>query len=510
MKSRHAGLRGGARLLFGALLTLAFFGHTTAPALAGTADEITALPALDSLSRTETPLSNNGQWSPLAWAASPFGNQTGRVTTPGWGPSDAFSTINGAYWNPSTFSDANAGNAVAITMQIAPGSAGRYVALWLGMSSPSLSKTGYQLRWTVNSGSVYTVTLSRWSSGTETVLASNPSVSIPAGTTLAISDTGGTVTAWQGTGGSLTSFLSASDSVLSSGYAGIEGSGNISRSIGFKAGALPGAAPDADTEGVEAVNDNEAILKATIDPNGSDTTYTFEYGTTTAYGSVAPVANEEIGSGNEAVETQEAVAFLEPETTYHYRIVATNDAGTVIGEDKTLTTAARSVSPQQEAEERQEEENFTAKFTGGILPHSFINMMWSGHNPLTATPSHLEAIQRSGAKVLRVGVGPNMAGVMEWEVFDQIFDGAAKRGITILPIVAGGVRPQNEGEMNTWLTRITDMMDRYGPGGSFWAGKPYAKPPVDWEFGNEPNYAAEGPAVDPQAYGKFLEKQPMS
>jgi hypothetical protein len=224
-------------LSFFTLLVLLLAGLNPASAYAGTAEEINSLPTLDAFNRSENPLSNSGKWSALAWASSTLGSTTGRDATTGWAPYDAWPTINGAYWNAGTFSD-SPGDAAAVTMVTGPGNAERHVALWLDMSSPGSAKTGYQLRWVVVSGSTYAVTLSKWSAGTETVLASSASVSIPAGSTLAISDTGATVSAWQGTGGSLTSLLSASDSSYGSGYAGIEGSGNISRSANFKAGAL--------------------------------------------------------------------------------------------------------------------------------------------------------------------------------------------------------------------------------------------------------------------------------
>lgn len=229
------------------LLVLSLFGLTSAPAFASTAEEVNALPILDALNRSEEVLSNSGKWSALVWDSSATGHNTGQDTTAGWGPYDAFPTVNGAFWNPVTFND-KTGNAAAITMQTGPGNSERYVALWLNMTSPSSTKAGYQLRWTVNASiSTYTVTLSKWSAGVQTVLASNPSVSIPAGTTMAISDTGGTVTAWQGTGGTLNSLLSASDTAYTSGYTGLESSGNISRSINFKAGNLSGSSAPPDT-----------------------------------------------------------------------------------------------------------------------------------------------------------------------------------------------------------------------------------------------------------------------
>lgn len=213
------------------------------PAFAGTAEEINALPNLDSLNRTEEAFSNGGKWGALAWDTSTSGHNTGHDTTSGWGPYDAFSTVNGAYWAAVAFSD-KTGDAAAVTMPTSPGVAERYVALWLDMASPGTVKGGYQLRWTMTNASTntYSLTLSRWSAGNQTVLASNASVVIAPGATMAISDAGGTVSAWQGTGGSLVSVLSAADSTFTSGYAGVEGSGNFTRLTNFKAGALLGGA----------------------------------------------------------------------------------------------------------------------------------------------------------------------------------------------------------------------------------------------------------------------------
>jgi hypothetical protein len=215
-------------------------GAPATPALAGTAQEVSALPTLDALNVKQSPELGYG-WLELPWATGGTGHKTGEETTTGWTAWGNSSFISGAYWYLTPYSDSS-GDASAITMQVGVSAPGRYVSLWLNMPSPDSVKSGYQLRWTLNSGSNYTVKLSKWASGTETVLASNPSVSIATGTTMAISDTGGAVTAWAGTGGALTSLLSASDAAYASGYAGIEAEGNFSRSINFKAGPLMGAA----------------------------------------------------------------------------------------------------------------------------------------------------------------------------------------------------------------------------------------------------------------------------
>jgi Ricin-type beta-trefoil lectin domain len=206
-------------------------------ASASTAEEVPLLPTLDSLSRAESPLSNGGKWSPLSWTSG-----TGTDSTSGWRGTNQFPTAYGAYWNPAFFED-RPGEAAQIKMAASPGASERYLSLWIDMPSPGSAKSGYQLRWKTNANlTSYTVSISKWAAGTETMLASNPSVSIPAGTTLAFSDVGGTLTAWQGPESTVSPILSATDSAYASGYAGLEAAGNGSLSTNFRAGMLVGAA----------------------------------------------------------------------------------------------------------------------------------------------------------------------------------------------------------------------------------------------------------------------------
>jgi hypothetical protein len=94
------------------------------------------------------------------------------------------------------------------------------------------------------------------------------------------------------------------------------------------------------------VNRSTAELNALVNPSEADATYRFEYGPGTSYGSSVPVPDGDLGSGSEGVEASQQLTGLEPGGTYHYRIVATNSAGTVTGEDETFSTfAAPAPSP---------------------------------------------------------------------------------------------------------------------------------------------------------------------
>ena len=79
-----------------------------------------------------------------------------------------------------------------------------------------------------------------------------------------------------------------------------------------------------------------ATLTGQVNPHGAPTTYYFQYGTTTAYGSRTP--NVGVGSGTAAGGVTAPIAGLGPNTKYHYRLVAHNSLGTTAGGDRVFTT----------------------------------------------------------------------------------------------------------------------------------------------------------------------------
>jgi hypothetical protein len=99
-------------------------------------------------------------------------------------------------------------------------------------------------------------------------------------------------------------------------------------------------APAIESVFVSALSSNAANLNGTINPNGSETTYYFKYGTTAAYGSTSPPAPKAIGQGTAGVGVGVHLAGLAPNTTYHYALVATNGVGTTESTDRTFRTNA--------------------------------------------------------------------------------------------------------------------------------------------------------------------------
>jgi DNA-binding beta-propeller fold protein YncE len=86
------------------------------------------------------------------------------------------------------------------------------------------------------------------------------------------------------------------------------------------------------------IGHTSATINAQINPDQFDTTYHFEYGETTAYGTSVPVPDSDIGSGSAPVSVSAGLTGLKLATTYHFRVVAQNSAGTVDGPDQEFTT----------------------------------------------------------------------------------------------------------------------------------------------------------------------------
>ena len=103
------------------------------------------------------------------------------------------------------------------------------------------------------------------------------------------------------------------------------------------------AAPAATTSAASSVSSTAATLNGTVNPNSASTTVTFEYGKTTGYGSTATATQSPV-TGTSATSVSCSLSGLDPNTTYHFRVVAVNAGGTATGMDQTFTTPALPVT----------------------------------------------------------------------------------------------------------------------------------------------------------------------
>jgi hypothetical protein len=208
------------------------FGTTT-----NTGAQLAAMAVLDPFNGKAAAGSNffSTDWTALGWAGG--STPKGEDYVEGWGPSELFPTVDGASFKTS-YSDSGSGDASVATMSVSPGVEGRYVGAWLNMPTPGTTAAGYELWFLWTKENTYSVGLSKWVGGTQTVLAEKKEVNFPEGSSFAVVDKGSAVSAWTNTGSGFAQLLSAADSTYSSGYVGVQGAGWNTRLTNFKAGGL--------------------------------------------------------------------------------------------------------------------------------------------------------------------------------------------------------------------------------------------------------------------------------
>lgn len=99
--------------------------------------------------------------------------------------------------------------------------------------------------------------------------------------------------------------------------------------------APAGQPPSAVTSPATDISTTSANLWALVGSGGLFTTYYFRWGLDTNYGNALPSGWVPIGQQNNVYQS---LSGLNPGTTYHFQIVATNTAGTTFGNDQVFIT----------------------------------------------------------------------------------------------------------------------------------------------------------------------------
>jgi hypothetical protein len=177
--------------------------------------------------------------------------------------------------------------------------------------------------------------------------------------------------------------------------------------------AVAAASPSASTGSATSVKTTSAVLNGTINPNGAATTYRFEYGLTTGYGSSTSIKSA--GSGTKSVAVARTVSGLIPGTTYHYRLGALSKNGATIAADRQFKTKGNP-PPGASTGPVVQISSSSATVAGVINPnHETTN--WSVQYGLTTAYGFQTASQTVAAGSKPVLVAVQLQGLAQFTLF---------------------------------------------------------------------------------------------
>jgi NHL repeat len=164
------------------------------------------------------------------------------------------------------------------------------------------------------------------------------------------------------------------------------------------------SAPVVSGTGATGVQDTFATLRATINPENAATTWHFDYGTDTSYGTSVPVPDGTLDAGPSDVGVFQHIVGLQPNTTYHFRIVAVNATGETDGPDTTFTTFPSGGAPALPNGRAYEMVTPPRVDWGGETPLQFGATSDGDHGALAsfAVLDHASSLERNSRQVYRV------------------------------------------------------------------------------------------------------------
>jgi DNA-binding beta-propeller fold protein YncE len=199
--------------------------------------------------------------------------------------------------------------------------------------------------------------------------------------------------------------------------------------------------PTVVTGTASSITGSSATLNATVNPNGG--TFgecKFEYGTTTGYESSAPCTSLP-GPGESPVAVSASVTGLLANTTYHFRVSATNAGGTSKGSDQTFVTSLQSGPTFATSFTPEAEGSFNAPDAVALDPSGDIWVADSGHDRVLEFSKERKFLRQFGVE----GVGGGQ------------YEGIASNGIA-------GIAANSSGDV--YVTG-SDRVQEFSPTGEF-------------------------------------------
>jgi hypothetical protein len=143
-----------------------------------------------------------------------------------------------------------------------------------------------------------------------------------------------------------------------------------------------------------------------VNPHGLTSSVYFQYGTTTGYGlTTAPQSH----TGNTSLNISANISGLSASTTYHFRIVTTNSAGTRYGGDRIFTTLAMTGPPIVTTNPATNVTAASAKLNGTLDPHGLSTTVYFQYGRTTSYGNRTPNQTKTGNSYQNVSA--NISGV---------------------------------------------------------------------------------------------------
>lgn len=168
-----------------------------------------------------------------------------------------------------------------------------------------------------------------------------------------------------------------------------------------------GSAPVTRTDAATSILRTSATLAGRVTPNGSDTSYWFEYGQSASLGNTT--AFNSAGAGTAPVNESAAISNLLPATKYYFRMNAQNQFGTVIGATLTFVTngPAAASAPSANTSAATKVASTTATLNGSVNPNGDSTSYWFEYG----TDSLLSSLLGATVHKVILSSAPNQSNV---------------------------------------------------------------------------------------------------
>lgn len=166
------------------------------------------------------------------------------------------------------------------------------------------------------------------------------------------------------------------------------------------------------TSTLVVASNSMAVVTGKVVPNGAQTSYWYEYGSTNALGT--RIGTQSVGGGYVNVSTPAIISGLTSNATYYYRLVAQNTFGTVVGQIYSFMTNSnpplQGVGPTTRTDAASSVARTTSTLNGQVTPNSSDSFYWFEYGETTEL-GNTTAIQLAGNGTVTKSVSASVSGL---------------------------------------------------------------------------------------------------